>query len=227
MIENQNDTTKSQNDIIKNQNGIIKNQNDMIKNQNEIIKNQNDTIKNQNDMIKIQNEMFSRIIAIQNANNDLRTKCENLEQNFEQTMKNKLLPFQNLSEQIADINKTTQYIVAVAVKVAEVTDLSVKLVGGSRPHEGRVEINYQGMHGTVCDDSWDDKDAKVVCRMIGYSGGTAIRGPDQNFEKGVGNILLDDVECTGDESSLFVCPSRGMGTHNCDHSEDAGVRCTP
>ena len=63
--------------------------------------------------------------------------------------------------------------------------------------------------------------------MIGYSGGTAIRGPDQNFGKGVGNILLDDVECTGDESSLFVCPSRGMGTHNCDHSEDAGVRCTP
>ena len=123
MIENQNDTTKSQNDMIKNQN-------DMIKNQNEIIKNQNDTIKNQNDMIKIQNEMFSRIIAIQNANNDLRTKCENREQNFEQTMKNKLLPFKNLSEQIADINKTTQYIVTVAIKVAEITDLSVKLVGG-------------------------------------------------------------------------------------------------
>ena len=38
-------------------------------------------------------------------------------------------------------------------------------------------------------------------------------------------ILLDNVVCQGNESSLLNCGHEPVGVHNCDHSEDAGVRC--
>ena len=45
------------------------------------------------------------------------------------------------------------------------------------------------------------------------------------FGKGEGEILLDNVECDGDELSLLTCQSNPIGDDNCQHSEDAGVRC--
>ena len=100
-------------------------------------------------------------------------------------------------------------------------------MGGSRS-EGRVEVYYNGTWGTVCDDYWDMDDAGVVCRQLGfpdaeaaylgYLGGSVLDG--------TGKIWLDDVNCKGNESSLSSCTHRGWGSNNCDHGEDAGVRCS-
>ena len=38
-------------------------------------------------------------------------------------------------------------------------------------------------------------------------------------------IWLDDVECAGTETTLASCTHRGFGNNNCNHREDAGVRC--
>ena len=44
------------------------------------------------------------------------------------------------------------------------------MIGGSGPNEGRVEVCTGQAWGTVCHDGWDNTDATVVCRQLGFSG---------------------------------------------------------
>ena len=104
------------------------------------------------------------------------------------------------------------------------TDPGIRLVGGSGPHEGRVEVYHNGSWGTVCGDGWDLRDATVVCRQLGYYNVTAALG-SAHFGAGSGPILLNNLSCSGNESHITVCPNRGSADLNCTHSEDAGVIC--
>nr|XP_033793850.1 neurotrypsin isoform X1 [Geotrypetes seraphini] len=101
-----------------------------------------------------------------------------------------------------------------------------RLVGGIAAFEGRVEVYHGGEWGTVCDDQWDDADAEVVCRQLGL-GGMAKAWGRATFGEGSGSVLLDEVQCTGNELSIEQCAKSAWGEHNCDHHEDAGVSCTP
>ena len=46
------------------------------------------------------------------------------------------------------------------------------------------------------------------------------------LDKGLVQIWLDDLDCSGSESTLLQCSHRRLGSHNCDHSEDVSVRCS-
>uniref|UniRef100_A0A673K0F5 SRCR domain-containing protein n=1 Tax=Sinocyclocheilus rhinocerous TaxID=307959 RepID=A0A673K0F5_9TELE len=106
-----------------------------------------------------------------------------------------------------------------------VTYGAVRLAGTGDRCQGRVEIYYQGSWGTVCDDDWSMVDAAVVCQEIGC--GQAVGAPSNSyFGYGTGRILLDNVNCNGQEGSLATCYSLGWGVHNCGHHEDAGVICS-
>ena len=42
---------------------------------------------------------------------------------------------------------------------------------------------------------------------------------------GGGPIILDEVQCSGNEKLLSECPHNRIISNNCDHDEDAGVLC--
>ena len=48
------------------------------------------------------------------------------------------------------------------------TEGDIRLLEGNAANEGRVEVCQSDAWGTVCDDGWDNNDARVVCRQLGF-----------------------------------------------------------
>ncbi|XP_065664621.1 uncharacterized protein LOC105846303 isoform X2 [Hydra vulgaris] len=82
---------------------------------------------------------------------------------------------------------------------------------------GSVEIYNR----PICDDSWTNQNAQVVCRTLNFPPGTLAIG--WGNEQVSTNFIMDDVICSGEESSLKHCNHKTY--HNCGPTEGAAVIC--
>ncbi|XP_052763290.1 deleted in malignant brain tumors 1 protein-like [Mya arenaria] len=102
----------------------------------------------------------------------------------------------------------------------------IRLVNGTSAQSGRVEVEYGGGWGTICDDHFDDQDAKVVCRMLGFSDKRSRSLSGAYYGEGQGNIFIDELRCQGTEQDILECKSNEwLSPTNCQHNEDAAVEC--
>ena len=103
--------------------------------------------------------------------------------------------------------------------------IAVRLVGTGLKHVGKVEIQYQGQWGTICNGAWDKNDAHVICRMLGYKAADAaiinIEGETSR------RFLMFNVGCSGNEKSIAECSHNGWWSvwSGCTNKLNAGVVC--
>ena len=54
------------------------------------------------------------------------------------------------------------------VQLSNCSHGDLRLAGGIKPNEGRVEVCINSVWGSVCDRGWNKEDANTACGQLGY-----------------------------------------------------------
>ena len=104
--------------------------------------------------------------------------------------------------------------------------------GGNSSTEGYVEVFdvANGQWAGICDNGFDVLDAHVICTMLGFPTAmvalaNGVAADLYGTAPSGSNFVLDNLDCTGSEKSVFDCSLTGELSDICEASQIAGVKC--
>ena len=122
-------------------------------------------------------------------------------------------------------------------------DGDVRLVNSNTSQEGRLQVCFNRVWGTVCNDRFDSDDARVVCSQLStqfegpstqtsagvftvspFAGGEVLTGAD-SYGPGSGPVFIETLTCEGDEGSILECRDVNLRRQSCAHDRDVSIRC--
>ena len=108
----------------------------------------------------------------------------------------------------------------------------VRLTRAANGYEGRLEVFYNGTWGVVCSGSktaFSYTNGDVVCKQLGFASAAVVRSRASYYYGVVAanttKVWMDNVKCTGKESSLLQCGSDGWGVYRCSPNDYVGLYC--
>lgn len=120
----------------------------------------------------------------------------------------------------------------------------LRLRGGSTQYEGRIEMCYNGLWGSVCQSSFSQEEARVVCNQLGYQSneklkvlflifyifflfsGFAVRASPTQFGPSRLPVFTLAARCTRSHTSnLTSCAQKTVPGSFCYSYNEAGVTC--
>ncbi|XDV24783.1 hypothetical protein PO909_028850, partial [Leuciscus waleckii] len=77
----------------------------------------------------------------------------------------------------------------------------------------------------MCDAAFDQQDAEVVCRELDCGAPVQVLGEDA-FGKGDAQMWTQEIQCRGNESQIYFCPTSPLHQHNCTSNNNVGLICS-
>jgi len=117
-------------------------------------------------------------------------------------------------------------------------DIRIVDYKGTPTNEGRLEMRYEGIWGTICSQGNNRKSAKVICREVGYADGEWKSPKDQSglgFCKSfkgydhcgaeTARLFLAQIKCDREDNKFHECDKILTEPNKCGHDSDAIIRC--
>ncbi|XP_041483702.1 scavenger receptor cysteine-rich domain superfamily protein-like isoform X1 [Lytechinus variegatus] len=122
-------------------------------------------------------------------------------------------------------NVVCPYTTRAAVQCKNHRDKDIRLIGGSVPSEGAVEVLVDGDWGLICGYDWGTEEGRVTCRQLGYCGLISTRrGWEPKIEERT-TMHWHSMNCTGKEDRLRDC-QKSWGSFPCaSYNFEAAVTC--
>ncbi|XP_060591772.1 scavenger receptor cysteine-rich type 1 protein M130-like [Ruditapes philippinarum] len=133
----------------------------------------------------------------------------------------------HINECLYDVRQTCSSIYPIDVECKYPYNITeVRLVGGTGPYDGRVEVKIADGWGTVCSRKIGQYDADTLCKSMDLTLTHYFPNP-YVYGQGTGDIYIGVIRCSSANTHINQCSFLPPRRDYCSHNYDVSLVCTP